>query len=516
MNQLKLYRICCPISRLIIRLLIIGVLTGCAGLPAKVPSGAVATGASVPSAAAPGPSKTPAGASLTLEPCMVGAKKAECGYLHVPEDRDHPEGRILDLKITVVRAYGTDRQPDPLFYIAGGPGVAATTVAGLANNLFNDVNAQRDIVFLDQRGTNDKHKLTCEMPTFNFNEATQQQVDDWVKQCLPKLDGDPRFLTTAVAMRDLDDARAALGYDKINLFGISYGAMAIQVYMRMFPGHFRAAVLDHGTALDLPFMYARARASQMALDQIFSYCDRDERCHTAFPDIRGDWQAVRDRLAKGPVVTSYQPAGAPKPASVTMNDIANGIHQLMYKSGTYTQVPLLIHNLATKEDWTEIVKSYSERYGSSAQSDGYSLMGDMIFCFEPAWGYDPEEISRSSSGTYLHDLMVQWAQNEQKLCKALPKPGRSLIYDSGKPAPLSALMLNSLIDPQNPPSNMDLALKEFTRSRVVVEPTEGHDTSASSCRWDMITQYIQQGGVEGLDTTCMQDQKPYFITGNAP
>jgi hypothetical protein len=48
---------------------------------------------------------------------------------------------------------------------------------------------------------------------------------------------------------------------------------------------------------------------------------------------------------------------------------------------------------------------------------------------------------------------------------------------------------------------------------VVVEPTEGHDTSASRCRWDIVAQYIEQGSVDGLDTSCMEEQKPSFVAG---
>jgi pimeloyl-ACP methyl ester carboxylesterase len=126
-------------------------------------------------------------------------------------------------------------------------------------------------------------------------------------------------------MRDLDDARAALGYDKINLFGISYGVTAEQVYMRMFPKHIRAVVMDHGTAPDLPFFYVKPRASQYALDQVFAYCELDEKCHAAYPEIRSDWKKVLDRLAKSPVVTSYIPPGMDTPATVTMDGITDGI-----------------------------------------------------------------------------------------------------------------------------------------------------------------------------------------------
>ena len=76
------------------------------------------------------------------------------------------------------------------------------------------------------------------------------------------------------------------------------------------------------------------------------------------------------------------------------------------------------------------------------------------------------------------------------------------------------MTLDSLIDPQNAPANMGPALKEFTKSRIVVEPTEGHDTTFSGCRWDIMAQYIQQGSVDGLDISCMAEQKPSFVIGN--
>lgn len=456
--------------------------------------------------------------NLTLKPCIVGSVQAECGTLHVPEDRTRPAGRTLDLDIVVVRARESDHEPDPVFYLAGGPGNAATDpgiVYGVSY-LLREVNARRDLVFLDQRGTNGKHRLTCDFIPDEIFNGNQKRLNQWFqKNCLTSLDGDLRFYTTAVAMRDLDDARAALGYEDINLFGISYGVAAEQVYMRMFPEHVRAVVMDHGTALDLPFFYVKPRASQYALDQVFAYCEQDEKCHAAYPDIRGDWKKVLDRLANGPVATSYIPPGMDTAASLSMEGLADGVHQLMYQSGTYVQIPFLLHTLATTEDWGPVVESYQEQYGSSGGDgdDGILLMPHVIFCSEPAWGIEPDQVERFSPGSYYTGAVVEWARNEQKLCAALPKPDPSLIYGPGKPAPLSALMINSLIDPQNPPSNMDLALKEFTKSRVVVEPTEGHDTSASRCRWDIVAQYIEQGSVDGLDISCMEEQKPSFVTG---
>jgi pimeloyl-ACP methyl ester carboxylesterase len=460
------------------------------------------------------PTPKPTATSLTLKPCSINGINAKCGYLHVPEDRKNPNGRILDLKVVVVRAYGPDRQPDPLFYIVGGPGVAVTRddiVANSHNYIFSKVNAQRDLVFLDQRGTNDRHRLSCESIPFTISDTSQQEVNDWIKQCLAQVDGGPRFYTTAEAMRDLDEARAALGYDKINLYGISYGVEAEQVYMRLFPDHVRAVVMDHGHPLDLPFSQTLPRASQLALDHVLTYCERDAKCHVAYPDIRDDWKTVLDRLTKGPVFTGYTPPGATAPVSVTLDDLAPSVYNSLY-AGTYSQIPFVIHELATLEDWTPLINNTSGQSGSSNELE--PLMYYIISCFEPASGYQPEEIARLNPNSIFRDWEVKIAQNTEKICAALPKPDPSLIYGPGKPVPLSALMLNSLLDPVFPPSNMDLALKEFTQSRVITEPTEGHEPSGSMCRWDIIAQYIQQGSVDGLDVACMAKQKPSFVTGN--
>ncbi len=483
-------------------------LAGCQ--PAASPAATAATATTIPTS-------TPAASRLTLKTCKAaaGAIEAECGHLSVPEDRANPNGRTLDMGIVVVRAQGPDHEPDPLFYIAGGPGDAATQdgiVVGVSN-LFRKVNTSRDVIYLDQRGTNDKHRLTCQYPSFMIADATQQQVNGWMKQCLASLNGDPRFYTTAAAMRDLDEARAALGYDKINLYGISYGVEAEQVYMRMFPEHVRAVVMDHGHPLDLPYAQARPRATQSALDQVFTYCEQDEKCHAAYPEIRGNWKAVLARLAKGPVITSWTPSGATTPVQVDMDGLADGIYNLLYKSGTYAQIPYLVHALASQGDWAPILKSYNEHYGNG-QAEPLLLMHDVITCFEPASGWQPDEIGQLNPGSIFRDLAVKIAQTQQKICEALPKPDTTLIYGPGKPVPLSALMLNSLLDPIFPPSNMDLALKEFTKSRVVTEPTEGHDTTFSDCRWGIIAQYIQRGSVDGLDISCMEKQKPSFVIAN--
>ncbi len=287
---------------------------------------------------------------LTYYPCntYIGGVKdptAKCAWFTVPEDRSHPDGRLISLKLVVLPAKGQNPAPDPFVFLAGGPGDPATIFLENSYLLYRQINQNRDIIYLDQRGTHDDHRLACDQIPFEVANTPQKKVNAFFKQCLKGLQGDPRFYTTAEAMRDLDDARAALGYDKLNLFGISYGVTAAQVYMRMFPEQVRTAVFDHGTALDVPFFKALPSSSQSALESTFALCERNAECQAAFPDLRAEWGSVLARFDNGPVVTSFIPDGEKEPFQVTRNDVTSFVHTRL-REGDYHIIPYLIHNLA--------------------------------------------------------------------------------------------------------------------------------------------------------------------------
>ena len=87
---------------------------------------------------------------------------ARCGTLTVFEDRAADAGRTIDLKIVVIPAVSDKAEPDPLFFLAGGPGQAATELAGPMLPLFADVRRTRDLVFVDQRGTGGSGRMEAQ------------------------------------------------------------------------------------------------------------------------------------------------------------------------------------------------------------------------------------------------------------------------------------------------------------------------------------------------------------------
>ena len=219
---------------------------------------------------------------------------ARCGSLTVFEDRATGAGRTIDLTIVVIPAVSGSHEPDPLFFLAGGPGQAATDVADTVLARLAEVRRSRDIVFVDQRGTGGSGRMSCALFERGPDEEASSEslqfdafpLDD-LRDCLAEVESvaDPRHYTTPVAMDDLDDVRAALGYETINLYGGSYGTRAGLIYMRRHPERVRTAVLDGLAPVSMRLPSSMDADAQRALDRLFADCAADPGCREAFPDL---------------------------------------------------------------------------------------------------------------------------------------------------------------------------------------------------------------------------------------
>src|SRR5690554_3956627 len=121
---------------------------------------------------------------LELTTCHVKGHSEQvlCGYLPVPENYDEPEGDTIDIHVVLLPAVAAAAENDPLVFLAGGPGQAATELTGLLNELFRDVRQTRDILLIDQRGTGKSNPLGCEMGEMNTVWDALTLEDDEVER----------------------------------------------------------------------------------------------------------------------------------------------------------------------------------------------------------------------------------------------------------------------------------------------------------------------------------------------
>ena len=130
-----------------------------------------------------------------LKPCTGydNPVDAYCGTLKVYENRETKKGRQIDLNIVVLPALRSDSQPDPLFFLAGGPGQGAARMGKQVREMFRRAQNDRDLVLVDQRGTGKSNPLNCltdEDDSLKSLAETEAQSLERIKACQAKYDAD--------------------------------------------------------------------------------------------------------------------------------------------------------------------------------------------------------------------------------------------------------------------------------------------------------------------------------------
>jgi pimeloyl-ACP methyl ester carboxylesterase len=250
------------------------------------------------------PPGAPAAPALSLTACVIEhplrltVLAADCGVLYVPENPAAPHGRQIGLHVARVPAVSRRKLADPLFVLAGGPGQAAGAFYATVAGAFERVHRERDIVLVDQRGTGSSNPLECAEDEDRLYRASEAEVAAATQRCLAALKGraEVAYYTTSVAVTDLERVRAALGYERINLYGVSYGTRVAQHYLRRYPARVRALILDGVVPPQLVIGPAIALDAESALRRILARCAAQAACRARFGDPQDDYEALRVRL----------------------------------------------------------------------------------------------------------------------------------------------------------------------------------------------------------------------------
>jgi pimeloyl-ACP methyl ester carboxylesterase len=449
-----------------------------------------------------------------LSSCRVAGinRVAECGEVSVDEDRAKP-GTKIGLRVVLLRANGSAQAPDPLFLLAGGPGQAASEAFGPILPYMSRLNMARDIVLVDQRGTGQSAPFGCPVTDDLVEQMRVDALERSVERCVPKLSRDTSLYTTEAAADDLDDVRRALGYEQINLLGMSYGTRLAMVYARRHPDRLRSMVLDGVAPPWMKIPASFAADAQRALDLLLARCAVGP-CGKHFPTTAADLSALLDELEEHPreITVPHPRTGEPLRMELTRAVLAQGVRTLLYSPELSALLPYTIAR-AKAGDFATFVAQTAMFVDASYDKMSLGLMLSVV-CREDVERIQPADITGSNE-SFLSDAVVT---EFRSACVRWPHGTADAALFERVKLQVPTMVLSGELDPVTPRRWGDDVLEDLPNGRHFVVPGMSHGVTVRSCMPGLVRRFIEAPAqLTSIDASCVSDDAPpFFIDAAGP
>ena len=335
-----------------------------------------------------------------------------------------------------------------------------------------------------------------------------------VRDCLAKLEeqADLTQYTTDAFIHDLDAVRQALGYDQINLLGVSYGTRAALEYLRLYPDYARTLILDGVVPAGWGLGTSMRADAQRALDLIFERCKQDPDCKAAFPNLKGAFYDLLSSLQE-------QPREVSLPNPVTGETIQARVSPLMlsvtvrimsYNDSQAALLPLMIQK-AVEGDYSLLVSQYMLLVGSVGSSINTGLYYS-VWCNEDL-PLLPEE---GELGMFYFDGEAM--DSSRAICDFWPRLDEPVVMPIPPRADVPMLIISGEDDPVTPPVNGENVAAHFPNSKHLVIPGMGHNNVYVGCVPTLVRDFLEAGSAAGLDESCVEQIQPlpFFVSPVGP
>lgn len=462
----------------------------------------------------PGPAAARALGGLQFTPCTLSnaasadSVEAQCTTLSVPENRDAPEGRHIDLAIAWVPAHD-EPLPDPVFMLAGGPGQSARESYPGTARAFADVGKRHHIILVDQRGTGASNRLICENASgesavMDAGDETAEAARAFASRCRDQLAerADLRYYSTTDAIQDLDAVREAIAAAQIDLVGISYGTRVAQQYAARYPQHTRSVVLDSPVPNELILGNDHARNLEASLDLQFARCKALPACAERFGDPRQQLHDLLAQIKKAPPLVSYRDPVTGEWREDRFNEasLVTLVRLFAYAPVAAAMLPLTLHDAANGHP--ESLVALARLIGSQMSEQIMHGMELSVMCTEDVDGLTarPEDADSLLGNTLVGLLKAQ--------CAEWPHNPAPADFHAPFHSDLPVLVLVGEFDPVTPPRYAEQIAKGLSHGRVLTLRGQGHNVIPVGCMPKLMARYIETADAAGLDATCL-DSLPY-------
>lgn len=456
-----------------------------------------------------------ADAAITFTDCRLKRidSVARCATVAVHEDYADQSGagKTINIHVAVLPALARNPESNAVYFFAGGPGQAASDIGALVSAL-GDLRKSRDIVLVDQRGTGKSKTLTCDATAAdpnvdplkealkNSDEALQS---DWAK-CIATLKGNAATHRSDAYIDDLERVRKALGHDKINVWGGSYGSRVALRYMKRYPQSIRSAVLDGVAPTSLHLPDDALATSEAELSSTLAACSASPGCAKAYPNISETFDSLLAELRAKPRAVNFAHPASGKPINgvVTDRTLVSLIWPLLYMPEASRMIPSLIDQ-AARGNFAPLAATLSA--SSIGEGDIAIAQRFAVMCAEDMLNRTPAPNPRFQA---LSDLFYGF-------CKGFPHGKVAPEFFEPTTSDIPTLLLSGTQDPVTPPAQGSLAAKTLSKSKHIIVAGVGHIASTQPCVRRIITKFVEAGNIAAAFDPCEADLKlprPLFYT----
>ncbi|MEE4297630.1 MAG: alpha/beta fold hydrolase [Wenzhouxiangella sp.] len=471
------------------------------------------------------------------------AGEIECGLIKVPENREVQGSRTIELNFVRILATGKNHEEedveirdDPVIYLTGGPGVTVDMYVERLKD--HRLVAQRDLYILEQRGIGNSGDF-C--PFFDARNRAEHLHADRELADLALLEQAEDCISSAIASgvdvtgyntfenaRDVKALRLALGLDEWNVWGISYGSVLGQAYMKVDPEGIRAAIIDAIVPLDLGELMRIAHWHDANLDRLFGACADQPDCARVFSGLRDRYMVALETIEASPVTVEVEPSETFPQGEVHFfsNTIVGLPFSLMYEQKTHPALPAILDGLtrAVADDEDTFFRALAQAMtldidGGIGMSMGMSVAVRCLDGYaDSGAGFVEQDVQTYPTlfNAFNHPSSI--LQRPQR-CRDVGLTPRDFDAYAPVETDLPVLVVNGRWDPITPVEMAEYIMPGFENGELVVFPHAGHGPTRSvPCAGDWMNAWFDDPG-QRADRECVENGEaaaeflaPYFRT----
>ncbi|KQU65433.1 alpha/beta hydrolase [Phycicoccus sp. Root101] len=462
------------------------------------------------------------GQKLDWQKCRI----SECAKLEVPLDYAKPDGDRIEISVLRMKATKPRDRIGSLVVNPGGPGGSGVDYAQAADFIVGKPVRQRfDVVGFDPRGVQRSQPIDClpdtQMDAFLGQDPTPDDAaeaaafaasgKEFAQGCVQRTGALISHVSTVDAAKDMDILRSALGDEKLNYLGKSYGTFLGATYAGLFPKLVGRFVLDGVLPPDISaaeVAKGQAEGFERATRAYAANCVDEGDCPLggSVDEVMSGMRALLTRLDQQPV-----PMQDGTLKQLTEGWAATGIAQAMYDQGSWGTLTDALAQVVRKDDGTELMK-LADQYAQRNQNGVYA--GNLleafyaISCLDNPDSPDPAVYAQRAAdnakvaptwGPFLAWGSLVCGQWPVKSTEGQTGPHKISAEGSGP-----IVVVGTTRDPATPYEWSVRLRDQLSNAALLTFDGDGHTayTRSNSCVDDAINDYYTDGKVPKDGTRC--------------